>query len=71
MKTCQNCRYGDPATDAQGARFYWCRFLPPRPVIVSDETGQKDIYLVPPMKPTGRCAQFRLAFFRWLFRGVK
>jgi hypothetical protein len=66
MKTCQNCRYGDRATDGAGAAFYWCRLIPPHPLVMSGEKGQEIVHSVPSMKPSGWCGQFKLAFFRWL-----
>lgn len=66
MKACQNCKYGDPATDPQGQLFVWCRLIPPRPLVVSDETGQRIIWVVPDMKATARCGQHRLSLLKWL-----
>lgn len=66
MKACQNCRYGDRATDPAGASFYWCRLIPPASQVMSGEKGQEIVWVVPSMKPLGYCGQFKLAFFRWL-----
>jgi len=66
MRACQNCKWGDRATDATGAAFYWCRLIPPQPVVMSGRDGQEVNHVVPPMKANGWCGQFKLAFFRWL-----
>ena len=67
MRACKNCRYGDRADD-NGATFYWCRLLPPRPQVME---GGKIEAAVPPMKPDGWCGQFRLSFWRWVFGSRK
>lgn len=66
MRACQNCRWGDRATDPNGTAFYWCRLIPPQPVVVSGREGQEVLHVVPSMKSTGYCGQFKLAFGRWL-----
>lgn len=66
MRACQNCRYADRATDQAGATYYLCRLAPPKPVVISGQTGQEVAWAVPPMRPLGWCGEFRLAFFRWL-----
>lgn len=66
MRACQNCRYGDRATDAAGSIFYWCRLMPPQPIVTSGRDGQEVIHVVPHMRPSAWCGQFKLAFLRWL-----
>lgn len=66
MKACQNCRFGDRATDPAGVTFFYCRLNPPQPLVVSGRDGQEIAWAVPMMKRTGWCGQFKLAFFRWL-----
>lgn len=62
MRACKNCRFGERATDSAGATFYFCRLIPPQPVMVGADVQ----WVQPPMKPVGWCGQFKLAFWRWL-----
>lgn len=59
---CSTCRYGEIANDEAGARFVYCRALPPRPVVFEGALH----WVQPPMKLTAFCGLFKLSLWKMI-----
>lgn len=62
MKNCRNCKHADPAVDTNGVGFFYCRLIPPQPVMIENQLHA----WVPMMTPIGWCGQFGFSLRNWL-----
>lgn len=63
-KTCNHCRFAEPALTTDGQKFMWCHRVPP--IIVRDNSQISTT--MPPVGAQTWCGEWKLAWNR-LFRG--